>query len=181
MKARRRWKRCALLAVAAAACAFVVAQGADPTRDAADKHRVPVDVARERAQTLHGVYSATLDVMHDRYFHDERAMVPARALEDVFGQLTKETGVKARWISVNTRPMSINHEPKSEFEKKAAAEISAGKTELELVEDGYLHRAVAISLHSGCVSCHSGFLSAPPKTPRFAALVISVPVQETKK
>ena len=65
--------------------------------------------ARERAQTMHRIYAATLEVMHDRYFHDERAG--------------------------------------------------------------------AIRLSEGCVSCHTGFFASAPKTPRFAGLVIRVPLE----
>lgn len=149
-----------------------------PAETVADESRVSVEVARDRAKVMHDVYSATLEVMHDRYFHDERAIVPARALEDVFAELDKQSHVKARWISVNTKPMSIQHEPKSDFEKKAAEAIAAGKSELELVENGYYQRAGAIPLSAGCVSCHTGFFSGAPKSPRFAALVIRIPIDE---
>jgi hypothetical protein len=151
---------------------------AAPGEPSADEKRVSVAVARERAKLMHEIYAATLEMMHDRYFHDSRAVVPARALEDVFSELAKGSKVEARWISVNTRAMSIRHEPRNDFEKHAAAEISAGKDEYELVERGYYHRAGAIPLAAGCVNCHSGFLKAPPKSPRFAGLVISVPVNE---
>src|SRR6478735_159167 len=73
--------------------------------------RVSVVVARDRAKLLHDVYAATLHVMHDHYFNDERATVPARALEDAFASMADESNIKARWISVNTKPMSIRHEP----------------------------------------------------------------------
>lgn len=133
-------------------------------------------VARERAKLLHQVYAATLEVLHERYFHDERAIVPARALEDVFKELDRQTGIKARWISVNMKPMSIQHEPKGDFEKKAAAEMSAGKGDFEQVEAGVYRRAAPIPLSDGCMSCHNGHFSAPPKSPRFAGLIISIPI-----
>ncbi len=155
---------------------------ADGTADSADQasgsERVSVAVARERAKLMHEIYSATLDVMHERYFRDERAIVPARALEDVFADIERQSNIKARWIAVNTRAMSISHEPKSEFEKRAAREIAGGKREVEAVEDGYFRRAGAIPLASGCVQCHIGFFKEPPKSPRFASLVISIPVAD---
>jgi hypothetical protein len=137
---------------------------------------VPVEVARDRAKVLHGVYSTTLDVMHDRYFHGERATVPARALEDVFAEISRQAKIDARWISVNTRPMSIGHEPKGEFEKQAAKEIAAGKSEYEQIDGDIYRRATPISLHASCVNCHVGFLADATKTPRFAGLIISMPV-----
>lgn len=139
--------------------------------------RVPIATARDRATVLHGVYAATLDVMHDRYFHGERATVPARALEDVFAEISRQAKIDARWISVNTRPMSIGHEPKGEFEKQAAKEIAAGKDAFEQIDAGIYRRATAIPLHGSCVNCHVGFL-ADTKTPRFAGLIISMPVKD---
>ncbi|HEX5442880.1 MAG TPA: DUF3365 domain-containing protein [Pirellulales bacterium] len=142
--------------------------------------RLPVAAARERAELMHRIYAATLDMLHHRYFHDSRAMVPARAMEDVFAEMATQSQVEANWIAVNMRAMSLSHEPKDEFEKAAAKEIADGKETYELVENGYYRRAGAIPLASGCANCHGGFFKEPPKTPRFTALVISVPVHETE-
>lgn len=138
--------------------------------------RVPEAVARDRAKVMHEIYSATLDVMHHRYFHRERSVLPARAMEDIFAHINQQSGMQARWIAVNTKAMSINHEPATPFEKQAAREIAAGKTSVDVIEDGYYRRAGAIPLDAGCVSCHGGFFKEASKTPRFAGLVISVPV-----
>jgi len=160
-------------------CAYVAAEEAATPGERPDPSApVTVAVARDRAQLMQRIYANTLEVMHDRYFHDERAIVPARAMEDVFTQLKKETNIGARWISVNTKPMSLHHEPKSDFEKQAAKEISAGKEAFELVEKGYYQRAIAIPLGSNCVSCHTGFFMGAPKSPRFAALVVRIPVTQ---
>lgn len=144
----------------------------------APDNRVAVAVAKDRAKVLHGVYAATLETMHQHYFRRERAVLPARALEDVFAEIDRQSDIKTKWIAVNTPAMSINHEPETAFEKKAAEEIAAGKAEYARVEDGYYRRAGAIPLGAGCVSCHTKFFTAPPKTPRFAGLVISIPVTD---
>ena len=140
--------------------------------------KVTVAVARDRAKLMHDVYASTLTVMHDRYFHDERAMVPARALEDVFAEMARQSKVKARWIAINTKAMSVQHEPKTDFEKEAAKAIAAGKPDLELIEKGYYRRAAPIALTGGCVGCHTGFFGGIPKSPRFAGLVIAIPLAE---
>lgn len=142
---------------------------------------VSVAVARDRAQVLQGVYVATLEVMHDRYFHDEKAMVPARALEDVFAEMARQQKIQARWISVNTKAMSVGHEPKTDFEKLAAKEIAAGKESVEEIAGGEYRRAAAVPLTAGCIACHTGFFAAAPKSPRFAGLVISIPVEQEAK
>lgn len=140
------------------------------------ENRVAVDVARDRAKMMHIIYAATLDVMHDRYFHGDRAIVPARAMEDVFSEIQRQSGTQARWIAVSLEPMSVDHEAESDFEKRASKEIAAGKTEVEVVEGGYYRRAGAIPLTSNCVSCHAGFFRKPSTKPKFAGLVISVPI-----
>lgn len=145
---------------------------------AGDEKRVSVAEARERAKLLHDVYSATLDSMHHHFFRRDRAVLPARAMEDVFAAVDKKSGVGSRWIAVNTPAMSINHEPESEFEKKAASELAAGKGEYEQAEKGVYRRAGAIPLAPGCVGCHTKFGAATDTKPRFAGLVISIPVKD---
>jgi len=147
----------------------------------AAKLEAAVAVARERAILLSDVYTTTLDVMHHRYFRQDGPVLPARAMEDVFEGMAGLSGGKANWISVNTKAMSINHEPATVFEKQAAAELSTGKEDYELVGDGVYQRAVAIPLRARCVGCHTKMFSEPPKTPRYAALVISIPLKLEKK
>lgn len=141
-----------------------------------DENRVSVEIARDRAKTMHDIYEATLDVMHHRYFHREKAAVPARAMEDVFSTIKRQSDMEARWISVNLKAMSVDHEPETAFEQRAATEIAAGKTEVDVIEDGYYRRAGVIPLSAGCISCHTGFFKDAAQTPKYAALVISVPI-----
>lgn len=146
-----------------------------PIEDAA---RVSIDVARERAAVLHVAYAATLDTIHHHYFRREQSVLPARAMEEVFSSVARKSNVKARWISVNTQPMSVDHEPEGDFEKKAAAELAAGNAKYEAVENGYFRSASSISLHGGCLSCHhNSSFGPPPKGARYAGLVISVPIR----
>ncbi len=42
----------------------------------------------------------------------------------MFARIEKRSNVKSRWIAVNTPAMSINHEPETAFEKKAAEELA---------------------------------------------------------
>ncbi|MBA4191069.1 MAG: hypothetical protein C0467_24045 [Planctomycetaceae bacterium] len=154
------------------------ADKAKGTQKPDDDKRVSLAVARDRAKLMHVMYSATLDSVHHHYFRRDRAVLPARALEDVFAEVDRQTKIKSRWIAVNTPAMSVNHEPETDFEKKAAAEIASGKAEFDRVENGYYHRVGAIPLGTGCVSCHTKFGVTPEKTPRFAGLVISIPLKD---
>jgi hypothetical protein len=156
----------------------VVAQSAKAVAKPDDDRPLSVDEARARAKLLHNVYSSTLDVMHHRYFRSDHAVLPARAMEDVFSDMEKQSNIQARWISVNTTAMSIQHEPANAFEKKAASVLASGKSECEQVEGGFLIRATPIPLKGGCVGCHMKPSPTPDKTPRFAGLVIRIPVKE---
>ncbi len=138
---------------------------------------VPLEVARDRVGLLQEVYKSTMEVMHHRYFHGERAVVPARAMEDVFSDMKERSAIEARWIAVSLKAMSVNHEPKTDFEKFAVQQIKSGKREVERVEKGYYRKAVAIPLTGGCLSCHDGFFRSTSPSTKFAGLVISMPIE----
>ena len=169
-------RRRAAAAFLALGCTLTLS--AAPPQKPADPPPVPLREAKERAKLLHVVYSATLDSLHHHYFKREGPVLPARAMEDIFADVETDTKIDARWIAVNTPPMSINHEAKSDFEKKAAEELAAGKAFFEQVEKGVYRRAAPIPLGAGCVGCHTKFFVQPPKTPRMAGLVITIPVSE---
>lgn len=139
-----------------------------------------VNAARERAKLLHEVYTATLDAMHHHYFRRDGSVLPARAMEDVFQKMASKSSTMANWIAVNTKAMSVQHEPTTAFEKLAAAEISAGKESVERATKRVYQRATAIPLTANCVGCHTRMFAEEPKTPRFAGLVISIPLSTEK-
>jgi hypothetical protein len=150
-----------------------------PGEAAAEPAKYSLKEARERALLMHEIYVATLEAMHSRYFHGDRAVVPARAMEDVFRDIEHRTGTQARWISASFTPMSITHEPKTDFEKEAARRLAKGEDGVEMVEAGFYRRAGAIELRGGCVSCHSGLFASTSTARKFAGLVISIPVEAT--
>lgn len=166
------------LLIATTMCA-AWADGEDPD-EATSAEPVTVQVARDRAQLLHRVYASTLDVMHDHYFQANRAVLPARAMEDVFSQIADEAKIEARWISVNTPPMSVSHAPRTEFEKQAAEVLGSGKSFHEQIEPGVYSRAAPIPLSGGCINCHMGFFKDPGSKPRVAGLVIRIPIHESR-
>ncbi len=163
---------------------LAVAQPEDPTGSANGNaassgaaNSMTVQAARERAQLLHDVYSATLDVMHHRYFHRDRATVPARALEDVFAEIDRKARIKSSWIAVSGRAMSIDHEPKGEFELAAMKAIRGGQESYEVVDESTFRRVGAIRLSGGCLNCHGRFGSTSTAK-QFAGLVIEVPLEK---
>lgn len=139
---------------------------------------ITVEEARERARLMYNIYSVSLEVLHHHYFRHDKPTLPARAMEDIFIEIDERMNIESRWIAVNTPPMSVSHAASTPFEKKAAEEISAGKTEYDSVEKGYYQYAGVIPLKAGCVGCHTKLFSTPVKTPRFAGLVIRIPVKD---
>jgi hypothetical protein len=196
MKLSKQWSTRHLNAIALVALVATYAVAAEPSTDKpqgkveesknvavaeqpANADDSPALVAaKKQARLMHDIYSATLDSMHHHYFHENKSILPARAMEDIFDELSETSKLKSNWIAVNTNAMSVNHEPKTDFEIKAAAALRTGQEKYEAVENGYYFRAGPISLGAGCVSCHTGFFSAQPKTPRLAGLIIGIPLEE---
>jgi hypothetical protein len=153
-----------------------------PDESAADDAKKPapeltVEEARRQAKLLHSTYEATLHTVHREYFREaSRTPVPARVLEDIFDWVDQETQGETRWISVNTEAMSIEHNPKSEFEKQAAKVLATGEEEFEQIESGMYRRAGAITLFASCLRCHESGLTQLQTKRRVAGLVISLPV-----
>ena len=134
-KLRPRLSLIALCVISGLYLAFLTtsSNGKSPKADtAADKFTVPE--ARRQTKLLHDTYIATLHTVHRSYFDkDEREIIPARAMEEVFRQIDAEIGGKTRWIAVNTPAMNIDHSPQEGFEKDAARELKQGKHEFERV------------------------------------------------
>ncbi len=150
-----------------------------PRPPAGEEATLSVEAARERAKLVHNIYAATLDVMHHRYFLDDRSTIPARAMEDVFAQIARESKINARWFAVNAKAMSIDHKPQDDFEKEAARALSKGKEEYEKVEDGGFLRAEGIPLTAGCLSCHGTF-GVTSTSDRIVGLSIRIPLTKKK-
>ncbi len=140
--------------------------------------RLSVDEARRQAKLLHEVYVRTLHTVHRTYFdEDSRDTIPARAMENVFTDIDRETGGRTRWIAVNTPAMNIDHKPEAGFEHDAARQLAKGEREFERIDDGVYRRAGAVSLFAGCTKCHLSGIRPQQKVRSVAGLVISLPVR----
>ena len=139
--------------------------------------RVTLERARERAKLAGEIYAASLHMLHHHYFLREKSVVPARAMEDLFDQIRRDSHLSARWISVNAKAMSIDHEPQNEFEKNAARALAGGENAFELVEAGRYRVATSIPLRGGCMHCHGSFGGSESKIRHYAGLVIEIPTR----
>ena len=165
----------------AAGLAAVPSGGGEERREpieAAIPEALTAAEARGRARLLQETYEATLHVIHRRYFdRDEKDVIPARALEDVFRTADKGTGRMTRWIAVNTPPMNVDHAPREGFETRAAEALADGAEEFESVEGGVYRRAGAVTLFASCLRCHESGLTKQISKERVAALVVAMPVR----
>lgn len=150
----------------------------DATADAA-KCAAPdnVEEARARARLLQETIHATLQIVHREYFReDEHLTIPSRTMKRVFRELQRRCNVDLHWVVVNAQAMDVDHKPRNDFEKKAAAAIASGKNEYEQVTDGVYRHVGAITLASECLKCH-----LPNRTStedRAAGLVIAMPIKQ---
>jgi hypothetical protein len=155
-----------------------VVHRADAAEPAVKRPASPaLTIARERAETAHVIYSATLEMLHRHYFRRGQAVLPAKGLEEVFAEVADQSRVAGSWIAVNTKPMSIHHTPKTDFEKRAAAAIAAGQERFEELDADVLRVARPIPLGEGCVSCHDGMFRSRSKSPLVAGLIVAVPLK----
>lgn len=154
-----------------------VTQAADNDADKPEIERLTVAEARRQAKLLHEVYVRTLHTVHRTYFdEDSRDTIPARAMENVFRDVDRETGGQTRWIAVNTPAMNIDHKAKPGFEKDAVRQLAKGEREFERIKDGVYQRAGAVSLFAGCTKCHLSGIRPQQNVRSVAGLVISIPV-----
>lgn len=131
--------------------------------------------ARGRAKLLHECLHGSLQYVHREYFReDEGLVIPAVTMKSVFRDLAATRGVKVRWMAVNARAMSVDHEPADAFEKEAAKVIGEGSEFHEAVEGGKYRYAGTITLHGECLKCHLPARSS--NKARAAAVVISMPI-----
>ncbi len=153
-------------------------QAADAEVGKPEGERPTIAEARRQAKLLHEVYVTTLHTVHRTYFdEDSRDTIPARAMENVFRDVDRETGGRTRWIAVNTPAMNIDHKPEPGFEKDAARQLAKGDREFEKIEDGVYRRAGAVSLFAGCTKCHLSGIRPQQNVRSVAGLVISIPVK----
>ena len=145
MKAARSLRALLLLAAALALLwHLAAAPAAEPRPTRAEPPAITR--ARERAEVAHAIYATTLEMLHRHYFRRGQAVLPARAMEDVFAEAAEQTKIEGRWLAVNTKAMSFHHEPKTDLEKQAVAALAAGQARFETVDQENLHLARPIPL-----------------------------------
>jgi hypothetical protein len=131
--------------------------------------------ARLRSRLLHEVIHGALQVVHRDFFRDEQSRhIPSASLEDVFEEVERTWQVKIKWLAVNAQIMSVDHRPKTPFDRLAVREIADGREMVEASGEGVYQYAGKVVLGNSCLKCH-----VPDRTSledRKAALVITMPL-----
>jgi hypothetical protein len=123
----------------------------------------PAAVARTREQVkmLDDVYKLAVISITKNYV-DKQSDTPAAAVaKDVFAQMHKKGWHLARLVDATGRPRRKANLPKTDFEKKAVAEMKAGKAYYEEIgtKDGkdVLRVATVVpAVLPACTICHGG-------------------------
>lgn len=143
---------------------LVVALALMTTSGAAEPKKpdpVAVDRTREQAKMLDDLYKNAVVAITNAYTENQADTPAAAVAKQVFDAMHKKGWHTARLIDVTGKPKNPANVAKSEFEKKAAPEILAGKGWIEEVAEAegkpVLRVATVVpSVLKQCALCHGG-------------------------
>jgi hypothetical protein len=127
--------------------------------DAKKPSSAEIERTRETVKMLDDLYKSAVVSITDRYV-DQQSDTPAAAVaKEVFEAMHKKGWHTARLVDASGKPKNKDNLPQSDFEKKAAAEIKAGKAYYEELgeKDGkpVLRAATVVpAVMKQCVVCH---------------------------
>ena len=129
-----------------------------PTATAADGQESDpaVERARQQVKMLDELYKSAVVSITDKYQRGQPAIMVAK---DIFKAMEKGRYHSARLVDASGSPLGEGNVPKTDFEKRAATAMKAGKTYLEEVvgqgdDRRYLAATVVPAVHRRCAQCH---------------------------
>ncbi len=146
----------------------------------------PQDLAVERSRRevrmLDDIYKTAVVLVTEHYVKTDSDLAAGSAFKVLFESIAKKGWHEARLVDATGHPYSDLNLPKEGFEKKAIAELLAGKPSYDQVitEDGkrYLLAATAIPVvMEKCIMCHENYRNVE-KGKAIGAISYKVPVQE---
>ncbi|MCA9058356.1 MAG: DUF3365 domain-containing protein [Planctomycetaceae bacterium] len=152
---------CVALASMAVATGILADEPASPAASSEDAipsdviPRVSVREARRQAEILHTALHSTVQLVHHHYYReDEGLRLPASVMKEIFAEIERDEHVQLRWLAVDGVAMNTDHEPQTDFERKAVALLKQGQSAIEEVDGDVYRRAGPIRLSSHCLKCH---------------------------
>ncbi len=143
---------------------------------------VAVERARREVRMLDDIYKTAIVLVTEHYVKTDTDLAAGSAFKALFDAVGEKGWHKARLVDATGQPYNDLNLPKEGFEKKAIAEILAGKPSYDQVvtEDGkrYLLAATAIPVvMEKCIMCHENYRTVE-KGKAIGAISYKVPVQE---
>lgn len=150
--------------------------GKPSTKDAA------VERARREVRMLDDIYKTAIVLVTEHYVKSDTDLAAGSAFKALFEAVGKKGWHEARLVDATGQPYSDLNLPKDGFEKKAVAQLLAGKASFdEVVTEGgkrYLLAATAIPVvMEKCIMCHENYRDVK-KGQAIGAVSYKVPVQE---
>jgi hypothetical protein len=144
-----------VLGLLALVCGFGLVKAADVKKP----DPAAVERARETVKMLDDLYKTAVVSITNNYYVEQASTPAAAVAKDVFEAMHKKGWHSARLIDATGKPKKKANVAETDFEKKAVAEMKAGKTYYEEVgeKDGKpVFRAATIvpAVLKQCVICH---------------------------
>jgi len=174
-----------LLMVVLCAGVFLLIPQSSTAQNSAGKP-VAKDLAIERARRevrmLDDIYKTAIVLVTEHYVKTDTDLAAGSAFKALFDAVAKKGWHKARLVDATGQPYNDLNLPMEGFEKKAVAELLAGKPSYDeiVTEDGkrYLLAATAIPVvMEKCIMCHENYREVE-KGKAIGAISYKVPVQE---
>jgi hypothetical protein len=174
---RHTWVRGLLGGVLGAAVLAAVA-GMGRTADGTLPDSAAVERARETVRMLDDLYKGAVVHITATYVRAQEITPAARVAQKIFKHMEEKGWHSARLIDATGTPSNKANVPQTDFEKKAVAQIKAGKPYVDevAVRDGkpVLRAATVVPVvMKQCITCHPGMKEGEV----IGALVYEVPIK----
>jgi hypothetical protein len=150
-----------MLATASVGLGLFLLRGHEPApaQDAKGPDKAALERTREQIKMLDDLYKNAVVSITNNYVEGQAATPAAVVAKEVFDAMHKKGWHKARLIDATGKPKNKANVAKTDFEKKAVAEMKAGKAyyeEIARVDGKDVLRAATIVpvVLKQCAACH---------------------------
>ena len=150
--------------------------------DRVEKSDPAIVRTRQMVRMLDDIYKTAVVLITKHYVHDESDLPAGSAAIALFDVIKKKGWHEVRLLDATGDPLDEANVPRDEFEKRAIAQLKAGKSYYEevVLKDGkrYLRAATPLPVvMKKCTMCHTNYEDYKPGQ-AIGALSYTVPVQE---
>jgi hypothetical protein len=133
----RQVARWCLLAAVGVGVGIFLTRGIDavPAGDKKDPDKAALDRTREQVKMLDDLYKTAVVSITNSYVEGQSSVPAAMVAKDIFAAMKQKGYHSARLIDATGKPKNKANVAKTDFEKKAVAEMKAGKAYYEEVAE----------------------------------------------